>query len=191
MKIKGANFSFSQLVCLFLYYSIATYLPNSYSLFGGVIFNAFRVFLCKRIFKKCGKIRTINRKVFFGSGRNIEMGDESGIGANTEIPSDTIIGNHVILSRRCFVLDRNHEFSDTNKPINDQGCKPRKQTIIEDDCWIGLNSILTPGRHIAKGTIVAMGSVLTRDYPPYSIVGGNPAKIIKYRKDNEKDCNIN
>ena len=44
-----------------------------------------------------------------------------------------------------------------------------------------MNSLLTPGRHIRKGTIVAMGSVLTRDYPEYSIVGGNPAKLIKSR----------
>ena len=53
--------------------------------------------------------------------------------------------------------------------------------IIEDDVWIGLRSILTPGRHVQKGTIVAIGSVLTKDFPPYSVVGGNPAKVIKSR----------
>jgi maltose O-acetyltransferase len=150
-------------------------------LFGGKISNYIRVFLCKRIFKKCGKIRTINRKVVFGSGRNIEMGDNSGIGANTEIPSDTIIGKNVMLSRRCFVLHRNHEFSRIDIPIIKQGFKETKKLIIEDDCWIGLNSILTPGRHVSKGTIVGMGSVLTKDFPEYSIVGGNPAKLIKSR----------
>jgi maltose O-acetyltransferase len=150
-------------------------------LFGGKISNYIRVFLCKRIFKKCGKIRTINRKVVFGSGRNIEMGGNSGIGANTEIPSDTIIGKNVMLSRRCFVLHRNHEFSRIDIPIIKQGFKETKKLIIEDDCWIGLNSILTPGRHVSKGTIVGMGSVLTKDFPEYSIVGGNPAKLIKSR----------
>jgi maltose O-acetyltransferase len=150
-------------------------------LFGGKISNYIRVFLCKRIFKKCGKIRTINRKVVFGSGRNIEMGDNSGIGANTEIPSDTIIGKNVMLSRRCFVLHRNHEFSRIDIPIIKQGFKETKKLIIEDDCWIGLNSILTPGRHVSKGSIVGMGSVLTKDFPEYSIVGGNPAKLIKSR----------
>lgn len=109
------------------------------------------------------------------------MGDDSGIGANTEIPSDTIIGKNVMLSRRCFVLHRNHEFSRIDIPIIKQGFKETKKLIIEDDCWIGLNSILTPGRHVSKGTIVGMGSVLTKDFPEYSIVGGNPAKLIKSR----------
>lgn len=86
-----------------------------------------------------------------------------------------------MLSRRCFILDRNHCFDRVDIPIIEQGFKPFKQTIIEDDCWIGMNSLLTPGRHVKKGTIVAMGSVLTKDYPEYSIVGGNPAKIIKSR----------
>lgn len=169
-----------QVLCLLLYYGIAYRLPNSYG-FGGKVFNKFRILLCHGIFKKCGKITTINRKVNFGSGRNVEIGDESGIGANTSIPSNTIIGKNVIISRNIFILHRNHEFSRIDIPLNHQGFKPAKQTVIEDDCWIGMNSLLTPGRHVSKGTIVAMGSVLTRDYPEYSIVGGNPAKLIKSR----------
>lgn len=181
MKIKGVDFSVKKIFCLCLYYGFATYLPNSYSSYIGKYCNAIRVFLCKRIFKKCGKIRTINRKVSFGSGRNIEMGDESGIGANTQIPSDTIIGNNVILSRNCFILHRNHSYERTDIPINDQGFKQTKQTVIEDDCWICMNTLFTPGRYVRKGTIVAMGSILTKDFPEYSIVGGNPAKFLKSR----------
>lgn len=182
MKIKGVKISLSQIIALSLYYGLAYYLPDSYSFFCGGVSNRFRVFLCKRIFLKCGNIRTINRRVNFASGRNIEMGDNSGIGANTQIPSDTIIGKNVMLSRRCFILDRNHEFSRIDIPINNQGFKERRRTVIEDDCWIGLNSILTPGRHVNRGTIVAMGSVLTKDFPEFSIVGGNPAKFLKSRK---------
>lgn len=172
--------SMRQILCLTAYYGVGYWLPNSYGIGGGVC-NRLRVLLCHGIFKQCGKITTINRKVHFGSGRNIEIGDESGIGANTRIPSNTVIGNNVIISRNIFILHRNHEFGRTDIPINHQGFKPAKQTIIEDDCWIGMNSLLTPGRHIRKGTIVAMGSVLTRDFPEYSIVGGNPAKLIKSR----------
>ena len=75
MRIKGVNFSFRKLVCLFLYYGFATYLPDSYSFFFGKTSNKVRIYLCKRIFGKCGKIQTINRKVSFGTGRNIEIGD--------------------------------------------------------------------------------------------------------------------
>lgn len=181
MKVKGVEMNFKQIFCLVVYYGFAMYLPDSYNGTRGKISNRIRVFLCKHIFEKCGRLRTINRMVTFGSGRHIVIGDESGIGANTHLPSNTIIGNNVILSRRCFILDRNHRFDRIDIPINDQGFKETKQTIIEDDCWIGMNTLFTPGRHIAKGTIVAMGSVLTKDFPEYSIVGGNPAKIIKSR----------
>ena len=178
---KRASLPIKNLFCLALYYGIATYLPDSYSSFGGKIANKIRIALCKHIFLKCGSIRTINRKVCFGSGKNVVIGDGSGIGADTTIPSDIIIGSNVILSRKCFVLHRNHKYESTDVPIVDQGFKEIKQTIIEDDCWIGMNTLMTPGRYVSKGSIVAMGSVLTKDFPEYSIVGGNPAKFIKSR----------
>lgn len=177
----GTNFSVKKLFCLAIYYGFATYLPDSYSSFGGKFANQLRVALCKQIFKKSGSIQTINRKVRFGSGKNVVIGTGSGIGANTEIPSSIIIGDNVILSRNCFVLNRNHRFENPDIPIIKQGFKEEKLTIIEDDCWIGMNTLLTPGRHIRKGTIVGMGSVLTKDFPEYAIVGGNPANLIKYR----------
>ena len=170
---------------LLFYYGIAQFLPDSYSKIMGKTSNAIRVFLCKKIFKKCGSIRTINRRVNFGSGIDVVMGDESGIGARTQIPNNTIIGNHVILSRDCFILDANHRYDSLDLPINDQGMLPRKQTIIEDDVWIGLRTIMTPGRIVRKGTIVGMGTVLTKDFPEYSVVGGNPSKLIKSRKEDK------
>ena len=183
MRVFSKNFSLMQLLCLLFYYGIAQYLPNSYNKFLlGSFCNRIRIVLCKVIFKKCGKIRTINRRVSFGSGHEIEMGDYSGIGANTQIPSNTIIGKNVIISRNVFILNRNHRFDDIHVPINDQGFLPSKQTIIEDDCWIGLRCIMTPGRIVKTGTIVGMGAVLTKDFPEYSIVGENPAHLIKSRK---------
>lgn len=172
---------------LLLYYGIAQFLPDSYFGILGKWSNAIRVWLCKRIFKKCGKIRTINRKVHFGRGQYIEIGDESGIGARAHLTGRVIIGKYVMISRDTMIWHGNHEFSRTDIPIIEQGMKPSKTTIIEDDCWIGMRSILTPGRHVSKGTIVAMGSVLTHDYPAYSIVGGNPAKVIKSRIKEEQE----
>ena len=171
----------AKLFAIALYYGIAQYLPDSYTRVVGPLSNWIRVRLCHIIFKKCGHIRTINRKVYFATGSKIEIGDESGIGARTVLPSDTIIGNNVMLSRDCFILARNHRFDRLDIPINDQGHYPALQTIIEDDCWIGLRTIMTPGRHIRRGTIVGMGSCLTKDFPEYSIVGGAPAKLIKSR----------
>ena len=52
---------------------------------------------------------------------------------------------------------------------------------IEDDCWIASNAVILAGVTVGKGAVVAAGSIVTKDVPPYSIVGGNPAKIIKSR----------
>lgn len=54
----------------------------------------------------------------------------------------------------------------------------KKLTIIEDDVWIGRNVTMTPERTIKTGSIIGTGCVLTKDFPPYSIVGGNPGRLI-------------
>lgn len=172
-------------IYLVLYYGFARFLPNSYSGMIGRLSNAIRVFLVRRIIKKAGKIDTINRGVYFGTGKDVEMGDFSGIGANASIPNNTIIGNYVIVGRDVHILDNNHEYSNPDVPVKLQGYRPNMQTVIEDDVWIGMRSFFTPGRHIKKGTIVAACSVVTKDFPEYSIIGGNPAKYIKTRGGQE------
>lgn len=169
-------------IFLIFYYGFATWLPNSYLPVLGKFSNAIRVFCVKRIFKKCGKINTINRKVNFGSGKDIEMGDYSGIGANVDLPNDTIIGKYVMIGRQTHILRDNHRFDRTDIPINLQGYQGKSRTIIDDDCWIGMRTFMTPGRHVKEGTIVGACAVLTKDFEPYSVVGGNPAKLIKMRK---------
>lgn len=63
---------------------------------------------------------------------------------------------------------------------------PRKgDTVLENDVWIGRESIIMPGVHIGNGAIIAARSVVTKDVPPYAIVGGNPAKLIRMRFDEE------
>ena len=57
--------------------------------------------------------------------------------------------------------------------------------IVKDDVWIGTNAIICSGVTIGQGAIIAAGAVVTKDVAPYAIVGGNPAKVIKYRFDEE------
>ena len=167
---------------LSLYYGFAQYLPGSYTPIFGKLYNSIRIWCVKHIFKKCGKISTIDRRAYFGTGRNIEIGDYSGIGENCIVPNNTIIGKYVMMAPEVHIVANNHNFNDVSKPMCFQGSpKNPPITIIEDDCWIGVRVIMTPGRHIKKGTIVAAGSVLTKDFDEYSIVGGNPAKLIRKR----------
>lgn len=111
------------------------------------------------------------------------IGDYSGIGENCVIPKDTIIGKYVMMAPEVHIVANNHTFDDTEKPMCFQGSvEGQSPTVIEDDCWIGVRSIFTPGHHIGKGSIIGAGSVVTRDVEPYSIVGGNPAKLIRKRR---------
>lgn len=170
---------------LILFYGFANHLPNSYSYPFGNISNRLRIFICKRIFKKCGRVSTINKNVYFGNGRDIVIGDYSGIGANCSLPNDIEIGKYVMMGPDLYCITFGHEVADTEKPMCFQGQieKPiGSNIIIEDDVWIGAKVIISKRRKIGKGSILAAGAVVTKDVPEYAIVGGNPAKVIKYRK---------
>lgn len=179
--IGDRTFTIKQIICLFLYYSFAQYLPCSYSRFGGSISQKIRRFLCIRIFKCAGRNINVERKANFGSGLDIQIGDYSDLGINCHVPSNTIIGNNVMMAPGCFIFSQNHITSDVSIPMNRQGFTEKKITIIEDDVWIGQNVYITPGRHIKKGTIIGACCLLCKDFPEFSVVGGNPSKLIKSR----------
>ncbi len=148
-----------------------------------VLGGEFRYFLCKPIFKQCGTHVNIEKGARFGKGFDIEIGNYSGIGINASVPSNIKIGNYVMMGPNTTILHNNHRFDSLNVPMCQQGFSPSKQTIIEDDVWIGTHVLMTPGRHIRTGSIIAAGCVLTKDFPAYSIIGGNPGRIIKMRKE--------
>ena len=101
------------------------------------------------------------------------------------VPNDIVIGSDVMMGPNCRILSANHHFSNTNIPMRLQGFEQPKRTVIEDDVWIGRDVMMTPGRVIQKGSIIGMGTVLTKDFPEYSVVGGNPSRFIKSRKTTE------
>lgn len=100
--------------------------------------------------------------VFLGTAGGIEIGDRTLIGYKTMIFS----GNHVIPPNREKIFFAGYD---------------RKKVVIQNDVWIGGNSIILPGITIGEGAVVAGGSVVTKDVPSFTIVGGNPAKVIKER----------
>lgn len=182
MKIKGINIKINQLVALALYYGLAQYLPVSYNKFLGGVSKKIRYQLVKRIFKSCGNNVNVERKASFGSGREIEIGDNSGIGINACIPANTKIGKNVMMGPNCYILGANHSFARTDIPMIQQGFTEKKQTIIEDDIWIGRDVTFTPGRIVKTGSIVGARTLLCKDFPEYSVIGGNPSKLIRSRK---------
>lgn len=176
-----------------LYYNFAVFLPNSDAMLlkgsirVGKLANIIRFWICKKLFRYCGKNVKIQKGAHFGNGGELCIGDNSGLGVNCVVPSSTIIGKDVMMGPNCYIHSVNHCYERTDIPMRLQGVTEPKPCIIDDDVWIGRDVTIMVGRHISKGTIVASNSVVTKDYPPYSIIGGNPAKLIKSRLDNAQD----
>lgn len=171
-----------RLFCRHLYYHFAQYLPVSYHPLWGYFSKKIRYFLCKNIFAYCGKNVNIERKANFGSGSELRIGNNSGLGMNCVVPHNAVIGNNVMMGPNCYVHSRNHAFSRTDIPMCKQGYTESYPLIIDDDVWIGRDVSILVGRHIFEGTIIAANCVLTKDFPAYSIVGGNPSRLIRSRK---------
>lgn len=166
---------------LFIFYVFLTRLPGpTFPLIGPML--EFLRYRCLRpVFKKCGEKVNICPGAKFGSGANIEVGNYSSIGINAKIPNNIFIGNYVMMGPNVTIYSSKHDFDRIDIPMLKQGVSLAKRTIIEDDVWIGSHSIILPGRIIKEGTIIGAGAVVTKDFPAYSIIGGNPAKLIGSR----------
>ena len=88
------------------------------------------------------------------------------------------VGNHVNLAQNVTVTGLNHNYQDAEKMIDEQGVSTLP-VVIEDDVWVGANSVILPGVTLGKHCVVAAGSVVSHSVPPYSICAGCPARIIK------------
>ncbi len=114
----------------------------------------------------------------------IWIGEQSLIGEYNVIRGQggVRIGNRVYTSPMVQLVAVNHVFDDPSRPFVEQGITA-KGISVEDDVWIGSGAVITDGTTIGKGAVVAAGSVVTRDVPPYTVVGGVPATRIRQVAD--------
>lgn len=174
-----------------LYHYFAKYLPMSSSGFLGKSSKKIRGFLTRKIVISAGSNINVERGAVFSS--KIRIGNNSGIGKNAKIPEQVTIGNDVMMGPECYMYTQNHAFDRLDIPMWRQGHSPVSPITVGDDVWIGGRVTVLPGVYIGNGSIIGAGSVVTKDVPPYAIVGGAPAKIIRYRnegkteKENQKD----
>lgn len=134
---------------------------------------------------KIGKGTKIRPTVILREPENIIIGEYCGFNHNTILnggkkDAKLIIGNYVRVGPNVCMYASNHNTENTGIPIVNQGYK-EKDIVIEDDVWIGANSVILSGVHIGKGAVIGAGSVVTKNLPPYTICGGVPAKAIKQR----------
>lgn len=126
-----------------------------------------------------GKKSTIEDFCTINNGvGNVLIGDNSLIGMGNVIIGPVTIGNNVIFAQNIVASGLNHEYKDVTQPIVTQNVTT-KPIVVEDDCWIAANVVITAGVTIGKHCVVAAGSVVTKDLPPFTIAAGNPAKVIK------------
>ncbi len=110
----------------------------------------------------------------------ITIGQDSLIGEKTVIRGQggVTIGDRVFTSPMTQLIAVNHIFDDPETPFVKQGITA-EGIVIEDDCWLGANAVITDGVTVGRGSVVAAGAVVTKDVPPFSVVGGVPAKVIR------------
>lgn len=143
--------------------------------------------------------------IFETASGEIRIGNNTFIGGGIFVCIEGIeIGNDVMISWGCTFVDNNshslkwserkNDVKDWKKGLDenkigfykDWSKVKRGKIVVKDKAWIGFNCIVMKGVTIGEGAIVAAGSVVTKDVPDWTIVGGNPAKVIKYIPENER-----
>ncbi len=142
----------------------------------------------KAMLKECGKRVIIGRNVSMNY-YNVSVGNNVSIGANAIFMctrAEIKIGDHVMFGPNVFMITGGHRMDIKDRPmtsITDSEKLPEndQDIILEGDNWIGAGAIILKGVTIGEGAVVAAGAIVTKDVPPFAIVGGIPAKIIKMR----------
>jgi acetyltransferase-like isoleucine patch superfamily enzyme len=122
----------------------------------------------------------------------IKIGRDSLIGEFSMIRGQggVVIGDRVYTSPFSQIIAVNHRFDDPDKPFIAQGITA-EGIVIEDDVWIGAGAVITDGVRIGKGSVIAAGSVVNRDVPAHTVVGGVPAKTIReITHDNQRVSDV-
>ena len=165
-----------------LYCILGKYLPVSYRMKSA---RTIRSWFARRILASAGEHINIERGASFTE--NTSIGNNSSIGKNCRIQEGRVtIGNNVLMGPDVLIFTTNHESSRTDIPICMQGNSPPKPVVIEDDVWIGARVIILPGVTIKKGCIVGAGAVVTKTFPEYSVIAGNPGRVCKSRINNSE-----
>ena len=126
---------------------------------------------------------------FWGAKRNIYLYENTSIGAGAKILATKgkfILKHNCSVSMGLTVVCQNHvQYNKVGRYPNcpDWSEEIAADVIVEEDVWLGINVTLSPGTHINRGCVVAAGSVCikNKEYPPYSIIGGNPAEFLKFK----------
>jgi len=147
------------------------------------LFNWLKKQLLLFVGAKIGKRVVIYPGVWIMPGKKLIIGDEVDLALDVIITTGggVEIGDRTLIGYRTQIISSNHNIPLYPGRIFNAG-HAHKKVRIGSDIWIGANCIILPGITIGEGSIIAAGSIVTKDIPPFSIFGGNPAKLIRKRK---------
>jgi len=129
-------------------------------------------------------IITVNNKEGGKKNSSLEIGENTYIGELNNIRAGggrVKIGNNCLISQNVNIIVTNHLYRRDILIRDNPWCEEKNFIEIGDDVWIGCGAIILPGVVIGEGSIIAAGAVVTKDVPPYAIVAGIPAEILKHR----------
>jgi len=160
---------------------VSVFLLNVFSSMRGKFGMLLRYILVKNLSKSCGDNVSIAHNVELKNLNNISFGDNVSIHTNCYFDGfgGLSIGNDVSFAHNCSILTANHDWSDTSKPIkyNDVRASP---VSIQDDVWLGCGVRVLAGISIDSRSIVAAGSVVTKNVESNTVVAGVPSKVLKH-----------
>ncbi len=167
---------------MYLRYSLVRNCPGPYGF-------RLRAKALQKHFATCGDRVRIHEGARFRNVHKIALGEYVTVGVDNFIQAagGVTIGDYTLLGPGVKIWSTNHVFADPDKRIRDQGAEYR-EVVIGSDVWIGSNSFIMPGTQLGDGCIVSASSVVgAKKYPPYSILMGNPARVIGNRKKRADD----
>lgn len=154
-----------------------------------------KAFACRKVLKH-GEDLHLGARTRIWAPRHVQIGNQVYVGKDVHIEANCRIGNYCLIANRVAIVGRHdHDFSAVGFParfspwVGSRRFPNRyadEEAVIEDDVWLGYGAVVLTGLTVGRGSVVAAGSVLTRDIPPYSIVAGVPAKVIGKRFDDQE-----
>lgn len=150
--------------------------------------------LIKKSFENCGSNVRVPKGCEFSGIENVSIGNNIALGSGLKVlttRAKVSIGNDVMFGPNVTIITGDHRIDILGRPmisLTDEDKLPEndQDVILEGDNWIGANTTILKGVRIGYGAVVAAGVVVTKDVPPYSIVGGVPATVLKYRGSGEE-----